>query len=195
MLPRAMEVNHTDLEFSCYRERRHAKGKCVGRRVWRAEGEGVCPGRGGAQNKHSPPGETLLWRRPRQWRPNIGGLSSDKTVPVPSPDPPCPQHPPGCPLLAFTAGCPSLEFVIPREWHPLRCSDNIPPLMGALILLACPAGVHLGPRLGLGPGRGLCALRGAWRAADLAAVVASGPGVAHVHSQCGCSWVLGSDPQ
>lgn len=59
------------------------------------------------------------------------------------------QHPPGCPLLAFRAGCPSPEFVITRGRHPLRCGDNILPLMGVLILLICPTGVHLGPHLGV----------------------------------------------
>ena len=70
-------------------------------------------------------------------------------VPPVGPTAPCPQHPPGCPLLAFRASCPSPEFVITREWHPLRCGDNIPPFMGALILLVCPTGVHLGPCLGV----------------------------------------------
>ena len=43
--------------------------------------------------------------------------------------------------------------------------------------------------------RARLALRWAWHTTGLAVMVASVPGVAHVLSQCGCSWVLGSDPQ
>lgn len=49
----------------------------MGRGVWRVEGQGVCPGRGGAQNKDLPLGEALLLGTPRQWRPNIRRLSSN----------------------------------------------------------------------------------------------------------------------
>lgn len=146
---------------------KETKGRRVGRGVWKAEGQGVCPGWGGAQNKDSPPGETLLLGRPREWRPTIRRLSSDVPAgregwvgPTGGSHPPCPQHPPGCPLLAFRAGCPSPEFVITRVWHPLRCGDNVPPLVGVLILLICPTGVHLGPLLEFRPDHGLSVLQG-----------------------------------
>ena len=80
----------------------------MGRGVWRAEGQGVCPGWGGAQNKDSPPGETLLLGRPREWRSTIRRLSSDVPAvggggggPTGGSHPPMSTAPPRMPSASF----------------------------------------------------------------------------------------------
>ena len=161
-----MEINHTDPEFRCCQERRRKEG------AWDAGSGGLrdreCVLAGGV-----PRTRTHLLGRLFCWGdPESGGPPSEDCpqmfpqegrgggVPPVGPTPPCPQHPPGCPLLAFRAGCPSPEFVITRVWHPLRCGDNVPPLVGVLILLICPTGVHLGPLLEFRPDHGLSVLQG-----------------------------------